>query len=993
MKISIAFFFIFIIHCVNSLKAQNPVYATQLSELIRLYSAGQMKKACAYGDSVLQLIKTQKKKQDTSYPYILYYTSIVNGLQKNFDKCSKLVPELEEVCLKRYGQHDMKYWSALDFQRLLLFQGSNIERRLKYQLKAMAILFKIYETIGSGEVKSFDFTYKKQDIQFYIQASYCNLAVTYANLNDHKKALDAYKEAEKYFDDQYTLYLDPQSFLSHRSTYGSYLLMIEELEQAEKVFAGLELWVRNNFTSSHPVRGEMLYRLGNFCYSLGQLAKSEKYLLEAKKIFETTFQKNNSDYFFTVFRLCDIYFSGYHAERMDLLINDLKKVAAKTDTTGKVTFVYSKIYLIDYYEKINENKKVDSIIATLDEFFKGKDFTYSYTYNGYLSLKAEQFEKKKLYQEADSVYRIRLSYRENIGVRNTKAYANLLLKRSSNLFNWNKTNEAIDELKKSIQTITSNLEHTFSFLSEGEKLAYIATTTSIFNQLNSIAYQKKEPDLVKLAYNCQLILKELLLKTSVLVNKPAVDKDSAYNKSFAEYTELRKKLVYQATSQEVEMNNYEGLIKEAEKMEKKLAKSSANFIKNQFKPANVEELQNALRPNEAAIEFTHFEKGDSIYYMAIVTKKGSDEPDLVPLFEKKQLDDFFTSTFVGSKQENINLRYARNNTLYKLIWQPIESYLPGISKIYFSLSGELFKIPVTIIPIHDSLKICDRYQLIQLSSTSSVVKHLNYKLEKDNKLYLFGGIFYDGDSTELINAATRYNFNDYVTRSLPEDIFGDYYWPYLPDTKTEVETIYKTATTNNLKAVLYTGWEATEESVKTLSGQRSPEVLHFATHGFFYPDPLTKKSKYKYTVGASFTNADDPLMRSGICLAGANYAWDNKPLKGIQDGVLTSYEISNLDLPNTKLVVLSACETGLGDIIEHEGVFGLQRAFKIAGVKNLVMSLWSVPDDITADFIVGLYNGLLQQQNIEEAFQNAQTSFRKKFPNEPFKWGAWVLVK
>ena len=134
-------------------------------------------------------------------------------------------------------------------------------------------------------------------------------------------------------------------------------------------------------------------------------------------------------------------------------------------------------------------------------------------------------------------------------------------------------------------------------------------------------------------------------------------------------------------------------------------------------------------------------------------------------------------------------------------------------------------------------------------------------------------------------------------------------------------------------------------------------------------------------------------MRSGICLAGANYAWDNKPLKGIQDGVLTSYEISNLDLSNTKLVVLSACETGLGDIIEHEGVFGLQRAFKIAGVKNLVMSLWSVPDNVTADFMIEFYRGLFEHKNIEEAFQQTQTIFRKKYPNEPFKWGAWVLIK
>jgi len=128
-------------------------------------------------------------------------------------------------------------------------------------------------------------------------------------------------------------------------------------------------------------------------------------------------------------------------------------------------------------------------------------------------------------------------------------------------------------------------------------------------------------------------------------------------------------------------------------------------------------------------------------------------------------------------------------------------------------------------------------------------------------------------------------------------------------------------------------------------------------------------------------------------MAGAKYAWNGKPMEGIDDGILTAYEVSNLYLPNTKLVILSACETALGDIQGSEGVYGLQRAFKIAGVQNLVMSLWKVPDVETAAFMQAFYKHLFNGIPISEAFQKTQFSFKTKYQAEPHKWAAWILVR
>ncbi len=136
-------------------------------------------------------------------------------------------------------------------------------------------------------------------------------------------------------------------------------------------------------------------------------------------------------------------------------------------------------------------------------------------------------------------------------------------------------------------------------------------------------------------------------------------------------------------------------------------------------------------------------------------------------------------------------------------------------------------------------------------------------------------------------------------------------------------------------------------------------------------------------------------MRSGLILAGGNHAWKTgKPLRpNMEDGVLTAYEISQMDLSNTKLVVLSACETGLGDIRRNEGVYGLQRAFKIAGANYLIMSLWKVPDQETKDFMLAFYQHWLEEEmSIPEAFRKTQLAMRDRFDN-PYYWAGFVLLE
>jgi CHAT domain-containing protein len=215
----------------------------------------------------------------------------------------------------------------------------------------------------------------------------------------------------------------------------------------------------------------------------------------------------------------------------------------------------------------------------------------------------------------------------------------------------------------------------------------------------------------------------------------------------------------------------------------------------------------------------------------------------------------------------------------------------------------------------------------------------------------------------------------------------------LPGTEEEVKKINKTMSQNNWSPKMFMGDNATEKNIKNLN---NPKVLHVATHGFFEKDMVVgnENDQDKERV------KENPLLRSGLMLAGASVTLYNrnntifnaqKIESNYEDGILTAYEAMNLNLDNTELVVLSACETGQGEVKNGEGVYGLQRAFVIAGAKSIMISLWKVNDETTQKLMSAFYLEWIKTGNKTSAFRNAQVSLKKEFP-EPYYWGAFVMV-
>jgi CHAT domain-containing protein len=204
----------------------------------------------------------------------------------------------------------------------------------------------------------------------------------------------------------------------------------------------------------------------------------------------------------------------------------------------------------------------------------------------------------------------------------------------------------------------------------------------------------------------------------------------------------------------------------------------------------------------------------------------------------------------------------------------------------------------------------------------------------------------------------------------------------LPGTKNEIDNINRFFTEKNIPTNTFLKENANEANIKSL---KSPTILHIATHGFFISE--IKASKVKTAVDAENRKLlTNPFMRAGLLLAGCE-----TPNQDGEDGILTAEEAMNLNLDKTELVVLSACETGLGDIQNGEGVFGLQRAFQQAGAKTVLMSLWKVSDSATQMLMTEFYLALLSGKNKHDAFKVAQFKLREKYPS-PYYWGAFVMI-
>ena len=529
----------------------------------------------------------------------------------------------------------------------------------------------------------------------------------------------------------------------------------------------------------------------------------------------------------------------------------------------------------------------------------------------------------------------------------------------------------------------------------------------------SHAYLYGNDVLSKLSYNNALMSKGLLLRTATGVRDAVV---SSGNANLIDNWEKLNALQQQLKTLEVSRerdSDYSKLLVHIDSLDRAITGASQAYrdLKTDLS-MKWQDVQKQLKPNEAAVEFVHFrlydkDWKDSIMYVALVLRSDMKSPVWIPLCEQKELEAVLQPTVKDTQKQTENLYVDNGEKLYQLVWQDMEKELPGVKTIYYSPSGLLHKIAFSAMPTdRENVLLSDKYDLHLLSSTREIarLKKGTASLMQDATV-VYGGLTYDRQQLaqhrpKKQEPETQKRYRDKDRRpaaELPsaELRSGFSEWKYLAGTKAEAEQIVSSLESKRVPYQSYAEDKGNEESFKELSDTKTG-VIHLATHGFFLPDIENKiVENLVQRLGAGKEKPfENPLLRSGLIMSGANEQWIAKEYitdDDMEDGILTADEISRLNLTKTKLVVMSACETGLGDAKNSEGVFGLQRAFKLAGVESLIMSLWKVPDDATADLMTTFYTEWLKGQTKQAAFKAAQRKVREKYQS-PYYWAAFVMM-
>jgi CHAT domain-containing protein len=551
-------------------------------------------------------------------------------------------------------------------------------------------------------------------------------------------------------------------------------------------------------------------------------------------------------------------------------------------------------------------------------------------------------------------------------------------------------------LKEAMETENTQLLNKLDFLSETELLDYLKGIEAVSESPYRFLAHYKNPVIAGAAYNRRLLASGVSLQnTRVLYQNMAQSKDSVLATCWKNY--LQQKSAYTnllsapAAQRNVDMDSVSAILNS---LEKDILRRSAEYRNMKEKLSLTwHDLQKHLQPNEAAIEFIRFNGAsnaygdagpDTAYYAALLLRPQDTAPRFVVLCEERKLvsavNKFPYKAAVNTRGGKLTGNgMGWTSALYRLLWQPLTPYLKHAKRIYYSPDGILHRVAFAAIPYEKGELLCDKFDLVQLMSTRQIALQ-ETRPPASVAIAMFGGINYNRQSADA--GAGSYGYPVRGDRSAGPDSFR-----FLPHTLTEINTIKTDVEALQRRSLVFTGDKATEAAFRSLAGDRSPEVIHFATHGFTLPDTPDRITH----AGAPFRASCNPLLRCGLIMAGGNIGWKGDAGLNEDDGVLTGLEISSIQLPHTRLAVLSACETGLGKIEGSEGVFGLQRAFKLAGVHYVMATLWQVPDKETAEFMEVFYTQWLGGRSIRQAFSSAQQVIRKKHP--PYYWAGFTLVQ
>ena len=925
-------------------------YVAAINGIASLYhDIGHFVEADIFYQEALKGQEELTGRQHNTYASILNNYALVCQAQGNFRKANQLLDKSLKIKEELLGTGHPEYVLALTNVGIAHLEAANYEQARP--LLEMALSATI-ERWGKEHPA--------------VVAHYINLSRLEMALGNYPEAEPRLQQAaavaEMYYGREHPEFAQTQIELANLYlTLGNYGV-------AERLLSRSKVTLKERYGQYHPEHATVTQNLAALYEVLNRIDTAEALYREALDIDLRTLGKQHPSYAVTLNNLAALYQNrGDHAAALPLL-EESQAISKNLFGEEHPRYTTTLLNLGLLYQDLGKYQQAQEYIERAVALRKRTLGTNHPDYAYSLYSQAVLYHKLGAFDRAEPVFR-----------------------------------EAARQYIRQIRTY-------FPSLSEKEKSAFYQRIEPVLHALRDFVIDRvvnqtqtdteTKQELLADFYDLQLVTKAILLNASNKIRTAILSsEDAGLIERYQQWTSSKETLarLYTLTKEEWQQQpgRIDSLEERANELEKELSRRSTAFA-NDLESKNVtwRDVQGRLQPEEVAVEMIRVEKDDSlVFYVALGITPTAEAPTIVVLPE-------------GKRMENRNFLYYQNaidfsiadELSYDLYWKPLQSlFPPGTETVYLAPDGVYNKISLnSLLNVRTRRFLIEESNVRRVSSTRELTQER--PITEDREAYLLGYPTYRLNESPEATPGSPYDEDTFLENTLSASLTPSSRLPFadglhtLPGTEQEVAYLDQLLRQHQWTTHTYLEDDAREEVLKQVA---SPRLVHVATHGYFMSDLLPEAGTGVYGVHLQNITAN-PLLRSGLLLAGAEQTirqqQQRQPVNWQrEDGILTAYEAMNLKLGGTELVVLSACETGLGEIRNGEGVYGLQRAFLIAGANSVLMSLWNVNDRATTELMQLFYRKWLEGEDKFTALRTAQLAMMKKH-RDPYYWGGFVMV-
>ena len=774
----------------------------------------------------------------------------------------------------------------------------------------------------------------------------------------------------------------------------------------------------------HPdVATSLDYIVGLYSYQR-KFEKAEVFCRRALEIRQNTYGPDSPHLASSLDKLALLNFEQENfqiAESLYTRVVAIRKNSVGTDHPSFATALNNLAYFYKSSSRFEESAKFFKRALSIKERVLGQSHA---EIAEILRGLGDTYIEQGLYSKAEQILeKAQAIIEKSYGVEHMKM-ADIYKAKAKLKFKQNKVLKSLQNSFRAFKVMSNDYNLNGSVLSEKDAMSYVARLLASVNRYLSYCYDADSLTSDGISQTAEIVFHNKGLVSDALFKrqKSLVNEQDSTIRELAEslrYTRFQlSNLFVKGPGEDVDgyRNKIDSLNELASILETDLSRSSVSFRKyKDYQNITSDRISSILPKKSALIEFMRYDylqiDHDSIIpkYLAAIVNANTDaavinlgNADIIDTLLTEYRNHILSISQLGHAPTDVEKsRYTQiSNQLYNKLIAPLENHIKQFEMVLIAPDGALNLIPFAGLIDDNGKYLIEKYPIHYLSAGRDLIR-LNDETESGNGLLAMGNPDFDAsidarlgsdDSVYLASVET----NPYQTRNVRSgcgNLREIKSFP-LPHTLAEISNV--TTFWNGIKddsAVVFLGGQASEDNFK--ANAFGKKVIHLATHGYFLEGLCnSEQSDHDFSIDRGFVG-ENPLLLSGLLFAGSNLHGEGADSAGLEDGYLSAYEVSAMDLNGTDMVVLSACETGLGEVKQGEGVYGLRRAFQLAGARTVVSSLWQVPDKTTAEMMSQLYRE--SNRPIYERIRAMQLSRIKElredgFSDHPYNWAAFIAI-